>query len=118
MDRRRPERVAEAMREELDELIGYELTDPRIGQVTVTEVLIDPGMRRAAVRLQIAQGDRDRTIAALEGARGYLRSELARRLQLYRVPDLHFEADTEIEGGKIERLLRRVRRGRPREESG
>ena len=119
MENHRAERVAEALREELGELIAYELSDPRIGEAIVTEVLVSPDMRHAQVRLHLgaAQRERRETIQALEGARHFLRRQLAERLNLYRVPELHFEADVDAAAnGKIEHLLKRIRRGRSREE--
>jgi ribosome-binding factor A len=118
MDSHRSERVSEALREELSEMIAYELTDPRIGEAIVTEVLLSPNMRHAQVRLHLASdpGRQQETIRALEGARRFLRRELAVRLNLYRVPELHFEADVPGDGSRLEHLLKRVRRGRPRDE--
>lgn len=118
MDPHRAERVSEALREELDELIGYEMSDPRVSGVTVTEVLLSPDMKRAEVRLAMppVQGLRDDALAALEHARAFLKRELSHRLQMYRVPDLHFSAD--LSPGlteKMEHLLKRVKRGRPRD---
>ena len=56
------------------------------------------------------------TLAALEGARHYLRRTLAERLNLFRVPELHFEADVELsKNSKVERLFKRIKRGRPRD---
>lgn len=113
----RTERISEALREELAELIGYELSDPRLGSVTVTEVQISPDKRHAFVRIGVADGsDLKETLAILEHAGHFLRRELARRLELFRVPELHFEADafTEI-GPRAEQLLKRVKKGRPRE---
>ena len=119
MDTHRSKRVSEALREELGELIAYELTDPRIGDATVTEVLVSPDMRHAQIRLHLspdASEQRD-TIQALDGARHFLRRQLAERLSLYRVPELHFEADVAGDGnGRMEYLLKRVRRGRPRDD--
>lgn len=118
MDSHRSERVSEALREELSEIIAYELSDPRIGDAAVTEVLLSPNMRHAQVRLHLpTDGDRRReTILALEGARHFLRRELAKRLNLYRVPELHFEADITGDSARLGQLLKRVRRGRPRDE--
>jgi ribosome-binding factor A len=118
MDNHRNERVSEALREELGELIAYELSDPRIGEATVTEVLVSPDMRHAQVRLHLndAKREQEQTIQALSGARHFLRRALAERLNLYRVPELHFEADLSPEASdRMEQLLRRVRRGRPRD---
>lgn len=98
-------------------MIAYELSDPRIGDATVTEVLVSPDMRHAQVRLHLDtdQDDQQETIRALDGARHFLRRQLAERLNLFRVPELHFEADVAAaEGDRMEQLLKRVRRGRPR----
>lgn len=118
MDPRRAQRVAEAMRVELEELINYELSDPRIREVSVTEVLISPDSRRAQVRLHL-EGSVDEqrdTLAALEHARHFVRREIGQRLELFKTPDLHFEADLPAEmGNRVGHLLKRVRRGRPRE---
>ncbi|MBV8552074.1 MAG: 30S ribosome-binding factor RbfA [Acidobacteriaceae bacterium] len=119
MDTHRAERVSEALREELGELIAYELTDPRIGDATVTEVLVSPDMRHAQVRLHLDSNadQQEETIRALDGARHFLRRQLAERLNLFRVPELHFEADLKTSGkDRMEYLLKRVRRGRPRGE--
>jgi ribosome-binding factor A len=120
MDTHRAERVSEALREELGEMISYELSDPRIGDATVTEVLVSPDMRHAQVRLHFAEGGghEQQAIEALGGARHFLRRKLAQRLNLFRVPELHFEADLPAgTSGKMEHLLKRIRRGRPRDES-
>src|ERR1700761_7056282 len=118
MDPHRAERVSEALREELGELIAYELSDPRIGDATITEVLVSPDMKHAQVRLHLGEraDDGQQTIEALDGARHFLRRQLAERLNLYRVPELHFESDIEPGlNGRVEHLLKRVRRGRPRD---
>lgn len=118
MDSHRNQRVSEALREELGELIAYELSDPRIGDATVTEVLVSPDMRHAQVRLHMsdAKREQEQTIQALSGARHFLRRVLAERLNLFRVPELHFEADLSPGASeRMEQLLKRMRRGRPRE---
>ena len=113
----RTERISEALREELTELIGYELSDPRIGSATVTDVEVSPDKRHALVRVGIPDGsDAAQTLAALDHARPFLRHQLAARLELFRIPDLHFEADVATElGGRMENLLKRIKKGRPRE---
>lgn len=118
MDSHRAERVSEALREELSEMIAYELSDPRIGDAAVTEVLLSPDMRHAQVRLHLSDdaGQQRKTIEALDGARHFLRRELAARLSLYRVPELHFEADVSTPPDRLQHLLKRMRRGRPRDQ--
>jgi ribosome-binding factor A len=119
MDSHRTERVSEALREELAEMIAYELSDPRIGDVIVTEVLVSPDRKHAQVRLHLSDEDRKKqaSIQALEGARHFLRREIAHRLNLFRVRELHFESDVlSTEAGCLEHFLKRIRRGRPRVE--
>lgn len=118
MDPHRAERVSEAIREELDELIGYEMSDPRVAGLTVTEVLLSPDLKKAEVRLGMPAEDekRKQALQALDHARTFLKRELAFRLQLFRVPDLHFSADLSVTlTSRMEHLLKRVKKGRPRE---
>jgi ribosome-binding factor A len=117
MDPRRSERVSETLREELEELIAYELSDPRIQVSGVAEVLMSPDARTARARL-ILPGDaaeQRETLEALNHARAYIKHELASRIDLFRLPELHFEAAIPAElAPRVGRLLKRVRRGRPR----
>src|SRR6266567_3994959 len=117
MDPHRSERLAEALREELSELIAYEMSDPRVGDVTVSEVLTSPDKRHAQVRIGLTGGgDPKDALEALEHAQGFLRHQLAERLDTFRIPELHFEPDVSVTiGPRMETLLKRVRKGRPRE---
>jgi len=118
MDAHRAERMAQTLREELEELINYEMDDPRISSVSVTEVLVAPDRKKAHVRVRL-RGNREEqreTLEALESARGYLRSQVGERVQLYRVPDFHFSADLDAEvREKADKLLKRIQKGRPRD---
>jgi ribosome-binding factor A len=113
----RTERISEALREELTELIGYELSDPRISSATVTGIEVSPDKRHALVRIGVTDGsDVQQAIAALDHAAPFLRHQLAVRLQLFRIPELHFETDVATElGGRMDNLLKRIKKGRPRE---
>lgn len=117
MDPHRTERLAEALREELAELIAYEMSDPRVLDVMVTEVITSPDKRLAHVRIGLTSGeDPKEALNALEHARGFLRRQLSQRLVTYRIPELRFEANVLPGlGGRMETLLKRVRKGRPRE---
>jgi ribosome-binding factor A len=117
MDQHRAQRVSEAIREELSEIIGYEMSDPRIEMVDVTEVFVGSDMRHARVRLHLGGDERSRAEAllALAGARHFLRRELAARLRLFRIPELHFEADLETAPDtRVWQLLKRAGKGRSR----
>lgn len=117
VDTRRNERVAESLRNELEEILNYELSDPRIGSVAVTEVLISPDLKKAHVRLAI-QGNpeqQEASLEAIENAKGYVRHLIAGRIDLFRTPDLYFDSDLAPNlRGRESALLRRIRKGRPR----
>src|SRR5713226_7287568 len=113
MDERRTRRVSEAVREDLIELIGFEMSDPRLLPVEVNQVNLSPDGRHAHVLIGVRGDDKVQreAFAALEHARHYLRHELARRLSLRRVPELHFTADLGPDSeDRIERLLQRARK--------
>ncbi len=95
MDARRTERVAEALREELAEIIGYEMSDPRLAAVVVTGVAVSRDLRQARVSVIAGGGpiERQAALRALEGARHWIRREVAGRLRLWRIPEFHFQAD-------------------------
>jgi len=68
------------------------------------------------VKVAIQTGEEKKALAALEHAKGFLKHELASRLNLRRIPDLHFSADTHPEAeSRIDFLLRRARRSRAKE---
>ena len=78
MDPRRSERLSQAMREELEEMISYEMGDPRIDVQGVSDVLVSPDARQARVLLILTSDAKKQqvTIEALNNARGFLRAEL------------------------------------------
>ena len=113
MDERRTLRVSEAIREELIEIIGFEAADPRLLRVEVSEVHVSADGRHANVRVAVRGDAREQkqSLDALEHARSYLRHELATRLSLRHVPELHFGQDRhpDVEG-RIDFLLKRARK--------
>ena len=118
MDPYRSQRVSEAIREELSEIIGYEMADPRLGLVDVTEVLVTPDKRHARVRLHLGGDEKTQAeaLVALDGAKHFLRRQLASRLSLFRTPELLFEADVAAcHVGRLGQLMKRVRKGRPKD---
>jgi len=120
MDERRALRVSEAVREELSAIIGFESDDPRLAPVEVTEVHLSPDGRHASIRVAIRGNERDQheSFAALEHARHYLRRELASRLSLHHVPELHFQQDRDPDvESRIDFLLKRAKKSRGRAEN-
>ncbi len=121
MDPHRTERLAEALREELDEIINYELADPRVADASVTDVLLAPDLRHAEVRLAFSGGPEAAAGAldALGHARRHIRHLLAARLGLRRLPDLRFTSDVSLQSPqRLKSLLHRIRKGRPKEAAG
>ena len=113
MDQHRAERVSETVREELAEIIGFELEDPRLAIVDVNDVRVAPNLRHAHVRVALTGSEREQraALAALEHARHYLRNELARRLNLRKIPELHFEPGPGADvAERVEVLLRRAKK--------
>jgi len=109
----RPERLAELIREEITDLIAGELSDPRVGLAQVTEVKMAPEMRVAHVFFSVMGGSQEeqRTLQGLMAARGFLRAELTRRLQIRHVPELRFEIDRSEElSSRLDQLLQRSSR--------
>lgn len=115
MSSRRPERVAEAMREVLSELILREIKDPRVGMITITSVEVTPDLRHAKVYFSCVgdEAQRDRTLTGLSRAAGFLRRELTRQLHLRYAPDLRFLFDRGIEEAEhMAQVLRGLGRDR------
>src|SRR5580698_1263711 len=94
MDENRTRRVSEAVREELSELIGFEMDDPRLSDVSVTSVEVSPDMRHAHVKVAINSDAERRVMAGLDHAKSFLKHELASRLSLRRTPDLHSQVES------------------------
>jgi len=120
MDERRTLRVSEAVREELSEIIGFEMDDPRVSDVDVTGVHVSSDGRHANIKVAVRGDERHQkeSLAALEHARHYLRHELGGRLSLRHIPELHFEQDCHTDAdSRIEFLLRRAKKTRGRNEN-
>jgi ribosome-binding factor A len=107
-DSSRPRRVAEQIQRELAELLRLEVKDPRVGMITLTDVEVSNDYAHAKVFFTLL-GDESRVKEALKGlqsAAGFLRSEVAHRMKLRVMPQLHFIHDTSIENGiRLDRLI-------------
>ncbi len=120
MDERRQLRVADAIREELSELVVYELADPKIALLGITGVHLSPDGKKADVLVRIEDDDQSReaTLTALTRAAGFLRRQLASRLALRQAPELRFVSDTGTASNeRMESLLKRARDWRRRLEA-
>jgi len=105
---RRPERLAEALREEIAEVVGFEMEDPRLQSVIVTDVQVSENLRDANVFV-LVNGDEKQikeAMKSLQRAATFVRQQVAMNLSLRHVPQLHFARDTAEENvTKIEKIL-------------
>jgi len=104
-------RVGEQMRDFLADLLRNEVKDPRIGFVSIVRVEVSNDLRHAKVYVSVLGSEQQKkdSMKGLASATGFLRSEVAKRLQLRYVPELHFELDESIEHGqRIAQLLVQV----------
>lgn len=114
----RQDRVKEQIMREMAELVRQGLKDPRAGFITINDVEITRDYSHATIYYTVLD-DRTREITAeaLEHAKGYLRSELSKRLSVFRTPELHFEYDESVERGmSISHLIDQVAAEKPVED--
>lgn len=102
------ERMGGILLKEISEIIQFELKDPKVGFVTITDVKVSSDLSIAKVYVSFL-GKEERKEAgmkALKRSKGFLRSELAKRLTIRKTPDLVFLHDESLEkGNRIERIL-------------
>ena len=108
MPGRRPERLAEQIKEELSLIIGGEVEDPRLGYVTVTGAKLTADLRTAKVYVSVlgTEGEVKGSLAALRHASGFIRHQLGAVLRIRHIPELHFVYDdADLRAARIEELL-------------
>lgn len=103
MGKRRQERMAVEIKRILSIIFQQDIKDPRIdfSTVSVTRVDIPTDISHARINISVL-GDETRqaeTMQALQKARGYIRTELARQLQIRHAPEIEFRLDKSIEHG-------------------
>jgi len=113
MDFKRADRVADLIKQEISNILRREVGDPRIANITVTDVKLTDDLRSA--RIYFVELGKDSLSADVEKglskAKGFLKRELGKRLQLRYIPELAFFYDPSFEyGARIEKLLKEVRK--------
>ena len=109
----RSERTADTLKEEIAQIVGYELEDPRLTMVTVTDVRMSADKRAARVYVTVAgdEAEHKAALAALKHAAPYVRKQLGLSLNLPRTPEIHFVRDrVEEEGERVDQLLMEIER--------
>lgn len=116
-ENRRPDRLAEAIREEVARFLNEKVKDPRItGMVTVTAVEVTRDLRTAKVFVSLLGPDenRDKTFEGLDSLAGHLRARLGKSLGLRSAPEILFRHDESVaRAARIETLLAQIKEGRP-----
>jgi len=105
----RGQRVADQIQRDLAEIIAFELKDPRVGMITITEVQVTPDYAHAKVFFTMLADDPEAIRNALQGlskASGFIRNQLGRRLTIHTLPELHFVHDTStVRGMELSKLI-------------
>lgn len=114
-DHRRPDRVAEAIREAVATFLAEGVKDPRVtGLVTVTGVDVTRDLRHARVHVSVLGSDEEKkqTMEGLASVATHLRAKLGRTLRLRVTPELDFRYDASIaHAARIDSLLEQIRAG-------
>ncbi len=108
----RLQRIADRIRRELSEMLIFEIADPRLKNITITDVTVDRELAFADVYVSAVEGAArsQEILEGLEHARGFIRSALAARIELRTFPRLRFHWDpTPEHADRIERLLASIR---------
>ena len=103
------------IREEVSQIVGYELDDPRVETVVVTDVRVSENLRDASVYVTAGGTEAEKTAAmkALQHAAPYIRRQLSILLNLKYTPELHFVRDTvEESAARVDELLSEIERER------
>ena len=104
-------RIDEEYRKEISQIISYDLKNPNVtGMISVTKVKVTTDLKYAKVYVSILNSKNIKeTMDGLKKSSGFIRSELAKRINLRNTPELIFEIDDSIEyGAKIDSILKEI----------
>lgn len=104
-------RVDGEIKKQLSEIINYDLKNPKVsGIISVTRVNVTPDLRYAKVYIStLDEKSIKKVLDGLEESKGYIRSEIAKRVNLRITPDFHFVYDDSEENGeRIDAILREL----------
>jgi len=107
----RQQKVGDLLRAEISEILRMKMRDPRLGFLTVTDVTVTRDLRHASVFVSVLGEKREgpETLAVLNKAAGFVRSELGHRVELKHIPELRFKIDRSAEYGvRISSMLRKI----------
>lgn len=103
-------RVAQEIQKEVNDILTKRVKDPRVENVTITEVKVTGDLQQATIYYSILsekESDLENVQLGLDKSSGLIRRELGQRLTLYKTPELKFERDESVlYGSRIDELLR------------
>ena len=108
----RLQRIADRVKREMSEMLIFELSDPRLQQIYVTDVNIDRELAFANIYVSAIEGAEraSEVLAGLRSASGFIRRNLSKRIQLRSFPQLRFHWDpTPEQADRIEQILSEIR---------
>ena len=107
-------RINEELKKEISQIISFELKNPdATGLISITKVKITPDLKYAKVYVSLLNSkNEDKTIEALKNSAWFIRSLIAKRINLRITPELVFEKDDSMEYGmKIDSILKDLNKG-------
>ena len=105
------ERINEELKKEISNIINYDLKNPNVtGMISVTKAKITPDLKYAKIYVSILNSKNIKdTLAGLKKSSGYIRTEIAKRINLRITPELIFELDDSLEyGARIDSILKDI----------
>lgn len=107
------ERLNNAFTEEISKIINEEIKDKNIGFVTITDSKITNDLSFAKIYFTSLDENKEKVTQALNKASGFIRSSLCAKIDIRKMPELHFIYDESIEyGKKIEDIIERLNNGK------
>jgi len=99
MSRLRPERIQEAIRQEVSIIVQSQIKDPRIGFITITKVELTKDLRYARIYFSVLGkgSDKNKALKGLNSAKGYIKGLVADKIKLRFVPEIAFVIDNSLE---------------------
>jgi ribosome-binding factor A len=107
----RQEKISSLVQEILSTILLQKITDPELGLITITKTKITPDLKIAKIYLSVYEKDkRSYVLEHIESVKGYIRSELAKRVNLRHTPELHFYIDDTLDYvDKMNELLSNIK---------
>lgn len=118
MSRMRPERVQEAIRQEISMIVMGQIKDPRIGFITITKVDLTKDLRYARIYFSVLgkNADKNKALKGLNSAKGYIKGLIAEKIKLRYMPEISFVIDNTLEHTQhIYEILNKIEK--PKEET-